>query len=268
MRTSVFLALVAALCAPLAAAADQNYFTDRWRLSLSAYWQEVDSTVRVDPDLGQDGTNIALEKDLGFDDHETVPRLDLRWRITPRHKLELGYFGLSRSGSRRIDRTIVFDDQTFPINASVSGEFDLDFLRLTYGWSFHNSGRSELGLSVGAYGVKLDAELRGNVGGVGEAVEREDATVGFPIVGVYGGVELLPRLVLDGRLQYLQLDISDFDIRVTELSIALDYAIVDHVSLNVGYSYLNVDVESDRGDFNGSIDMDITGPTVGLSVAF
>ena len=72
-------------------------------------------------------------------------RLGQRWRI------EGEYFALNRSGTRVINKTINWGGNTYPIGITVNSEFDSDIYRLSAGYSFIKSTRSELGVALGLH---------------------------------------------------------------------------------------------------------------------
>jgi hypothetical protein len=245
-----------------------DYLLKRWRLTISGFQPEIDGTLRVDPNVDVNGTQIDLEQDLRLDDFDTAPQLDLTVRLTPHHRIDLDYFQLSRSESHALDRQITFGDETFDVNAEVSADLDVQLGQINYGWSFLNNGRTELGVSIGAYIARLEAELRGRVGTSTEAKERADTTVGFPVLGAHGALAITPQWVISGQAQWLQLSVDDYDVTLSQLSLELDYQIMEHIGLSAGYSYYNMDIERDDNDFSGELDLGFQGPSLGVSFYF
>ena len=97
---------------------------DRERASfiLGAFITDRETRTRLDSDQGQ-GTRLDMEQDLGLDSSTTVARLDGYYWLTPRQRLDLSLFDLSRDATRRIDKTIEYGDETFSIDHSPNQDF-------------------------------------------------------------------------------------------------------------------------------------------------
>ncbi len=73
----------------------------------------IDTDIRIDPTLATPGTLINAEDDLGLDDSKLLPLAEITLLPGERHLIRLSGFSLRRSARTVIDRTIVFDDQTY-----------------------------------------------------------------------------------------------------------------------------------------------------------
>src|SRR5690349_10385846 len=111
--------LAAAGCLAAQAARAQA-LGDRYWVEAGAYWAEVSSTARIEPDHPQiPGTTIDFESDLALADSEALPSVTAGARLGGRWSVEAEYYSLGREGTRRAGRTIRFDDAVFDVNAQV-----------------------------------------------------------------------------------------------------------------------------------------------------
>jgi hypothetical protein len=270
VRLTVASLLLTLTAAPWAADAAEGkksaYLTSSWRLAISAFPPELDGSLRVDPDVGR-GTPLKLDRDLHLDEDNVVPRLDLTWRLTPHHRLDLNYFQLDSSGTRAFSEQVTFGNTTFDANASLHAELKYKLGQLVYGWSFINDGRKELGVSIGAQLIGVDAELRGEAGGQ-QRVQDADTLVGAPLLGLYGAFAFTPDLVLAAQVQWLDVSWSDYDIILRQASVEADWRFSKWAGLNAGYAFYNYDISTDSGDFRGRAELDLRGPRLGLSFYF
>src|SRR5215213_7893408 len=102
-------------------------------VSASTSPSTFDTNVRIDPEeAAGEGTLVNFESDLGLEDSRTVQRFELQWRPLARHELAGMYFSAPRAGREQIDREIVFRDETYPVSALVTTQFDLDYASATY----------------------------------------------------------------------------------------------------------------------------------------
>src|SRR5205085_2930511 len=124
------------------------------------YLGDFGTKVRVDPHVeGLQGTTIDLEKNLGLESSRTLTRLAMTWRPLRKHELAVSYFSTRREGHRNIDRSIVYEDTTFPIQADVRSKFNIDFWEATYTYWARQTDRDGLGFSLGVTGLSVDGEL-------------------------------------------------------------------------------------------------------------
>ena len=62
------------------------------------FFANLETKVRLDGTGGVLGTNIDFEQDLGLDDTKTRIMAEGYWRFFERHRLDVSYFDLDRSG--------------------------------------------------------------------------------------------------------------------------------------------------------------------------
>ena len=87
----------ATLSTPLLAADGDNYWmkTDRLSIGVGIFFVEEDTEVTLSPSGGL-GTPVDFQDDLGFDEDEEVVRIIGHYRFKPRHRINFGYWDLSR----------------------------------------------------------------------------------------------------------------------------------------------------------------------------
>ena len=177
-------------------------FNKSFNLRLSGYQATTSTDIRVDSNDGIRGGEISFEDDLGLSDRETQPLLDITYRFNPRHMVDFSYVNLSRSGSRVFEKTgIITDDIEWTAGTVLSGSFDSEVYRLSYGYSFINDGKKELGVLIGLHVTRLNITLSGTGSLVaintttgeqivvgGEAARTYDSgfTVPLPVIGLHG----------------------------------------------------------------------------------
>jgi len=150
-----------ALCLLVASAAmaQESPLFPRISATAGRYGGHFTTDVRLDPDATGEGTRIGFERDLGLTSSERLQRFALEWQPLARHELAGSYFSSSRSGFQQIDRNFVFRNQTYPVNALVTTGFDLKYWSATYTYWARRSARDGFGITLGAAGLKLDANV-------------------------------------------------------------------------------------------------------------
>jgi len=260
---------VAALAAPAHAQAIDDDF---W-IQGSAFFANIDTKVSsalvATPTAA---TEIDLEDDLGMDDSEILPAIYAGARLGGGFVIAAEYFSLNRDTTATISRNITVDNVTYPVNGSVSAGFGTDVYRLSIGYVFLGNETSELGVAIGVHATELEFEIsgQGSVGGapVSNQVRRKDVLAPIPTLGVFGSVEVAPRVILSGRADYLGLGIDDYDGSVLNLQASASYRIMDNVGIGVSYRYVDYDLDVEKDDYTAAFDYQFNGPSVFVEIGF
>jgi len=166
-------AVAVLLTAPLgvALAGDRGPIDQDFQLSLGEFFLGTDTTVRLDGQTQQTGTEVDWESEFDIGDKDSF-RVDGFWRFAERHKMRFMYFENNRSESRTLSRDIVFGDTTYPVNTNVEVGIDMRLVELVYEYAFLRHDNLELSGSFGIHTLELSASLRGDIstpGGGGSA---------------------------------------------------------------------------------------------------
>jgi hypothetical protein len=232
---------------------------------------DFETNVRIDPEIaGGQGTRIGFERDLGLEDSRTLQRFGVQWRPFRRHELAATYFSVPRSGFEQIDREIQFGDQTYPVQALVTSQFDLEYWSATYTYWARRSERDGLGISLGAATLSFDASILAETAGSTVTIsERAETDVPVLLAGLQGRVALADRLHLMGSVSALpNVTIEGYTGNALTADARLEYRPVRWLGVGAAYSYFKLNVDVAEQDINGSLDMTIRGPEAYLRLAF
>src|SRR5688572_2196401 len=232
--------------------------TDRWTLQIGAYSPQVDTTASLNGTGGRVGTSINFEEDLNLTDRKTMPSILASVRLGERWKIEAEYLYLRRSGTRAISRTINWGDNTYPIGATVSSEFDSDIYRLSVGWSFIKDSQRELGVVLGVHATDFSASLSSATGGI----RSGDTLAPLPTIGLYGAYAFTPKWLLSGRIDYFSLKYEDYDGSLANLSIGVDYRVARNFAIGLGWRHIDYDVDVTKPNFTGGVRYKFNGPAL------
>lgn len=95
----------------------------------SMFASAFNTEASLDSSLGI-GTSVRLEDELDMADNADSFRADLYWRIGRRHRIDLGWFDLERSGTRTIDSEIRWGELEFDVGATVTAELQSEVIPL------------------------------------------------------------------------------------------------------------------------------------------
>lgn len=227
----------------------------RFSISVGAFFTDRESQTRIDGDAGR-GTDVDLEDDLGLKKSDTVFRVDGYWRFAEKHRLDFSAFDLSRSSSKQIDREIVWDDTTYPVNSTVKTDLDLTIYKAGYTWMFLKRDRSFLGATVGLYIADIGAKLSSSGGG---SVESNDLTAPLPVIGLRGEYRFADRWSLRGSGEVFAVDYGDYEGSLYDLFAGLDFSITENIAIGVGVNSVKLDVGVSKNSFDGDLEWQYDG---------
>lgn len=230
---------------------------DRLRLEIGAFGATMDTVLRIDRSLALQGTEIGVEQDLALTNAKGLPHLELTLLPGNRNLIRLSSMSLRRAAQATLSRTIVFDDQVYLPNERASSTLDLTLFGLTYGFQFLKNEAFDLAATVG---VQI-AELETNVVVPSRVLrDAESGVAPLPMVGLEGRAFFGRRWSVEGRLQYLKVDINEVAGSYMDARASVLWRLNPHLAAGLGYRYLNLSVDSrDAGD-PGLLDLSISGP--------
>lgn len=257
----------------LAAPASAQSLDDKFWIQGAGFLANVDTDARISPAANPTvGTQIDLEDDLGLDDNSLLPAIYAGARLGSGFVITGEYYSLGRDSTATIARNITIEDVTYPINGSVTAGFDTDIYRFTIGYSFIRNETVEVGAAIGFHATDLQFSLsgQGSTGGapVSTQVRRKDVLAPMPTVGLYTTFEVMPRVTINARADYLSLGIDDYDGSLLNAQASVSYRVMDNVGIGVGYRYVDYDLDVEKPNYVASFDYQFWGPSVFLEVGF
>ena len=237
---------------------------DRWTLEVGAYAPNVKTTAHFDSVTLGAGTSVNFEQDLGLDDRKVNAQVLGRVRLGERWRIEAEYFGLNRSATSTISRTINWGGNIYPIGSVVTSQFDSDIYRLSGGYSFIKDAQAEFGVALGLHTTDFVVSLAAT--GVG--AKTADTFAPLPTIGVYGSYAFTPRWMLSGRVDYFSLSYDDYDGSLVNAVAAVDYRFARNFGVGLGYRYVDYDLDVTKSSFTGGVKYQFSGPMLYLIGSF
>jgi|688.fasta_scaffold302123_2 hypothetical protein len=249
----------------------QSLIDGRGFLLVGAFANSTALDIRLDSSTDRPGTEIDWDQRFGLEDSRRF-RLDGVWRFTPKHHLRLLYTDYSQTDRTTLDSSVEWGDDTFPVNAEVTGTLGFEVIEAAYEYAFVKSPEREIAASVGLHYTTLEARLSANVAspttGTRTIGGPRSVEAPLPVVGVRGMWRIGKQFYLDAQAQYFALAIDDIKGGLYNYRAVLIWQPTRRVGIGAGYDSFGVDIDLRRDDFRGKIDWVYQGPQVFVSVAF
>lgn len=239
---------------------DESKVLDRWKFRVGGYLTGLSTDIRLDSPIEGEGTTISLEDDLGFSSSEGVPRLNLAFIIGKRHEISAGWYKTDRDTSTTITEEIDWGDETFPINATITGFYKTEFIDVAYTYYFYTSENTSLGITGGLVFSNLSAGLGLAVEDIGGEVEEDLATdIPVPQLGFSVNTYLGKRFVFTGTLGYIAFNLDDWEGSVATGLAGVEHRTWKNFGFGLGYAYSSYDVDTLDPGFLGKFKYTIGG---------
>lgn len=230
---------------------------DRFRVEVDLLGATFDTRLRIDESLDARGTDINAEDQLGLDEAQLLPQVEITLLPGDHHLLRLSGFATRRSAQAILDEQIVFEDDVYFVGERVDSQLNLTMIGLTYGYRFLVRDRSEL---AGTFGIQL-AEVEANAVVRSRVVrDAESGVAPLPFAGIEGRFDFKQRWSAEGRLQYVAADIDEVEGAILDGRLAVTWRMNPYLVFGLGYRHLSIDVDSRNEGAPGRVDMTIDGP--------
>ena len=234
-----------------------NVVEDRFRVEVNLFGASAATQMRVDESPTLPGTEISAEDDLGLEDFELLPQVELTLLPGERHLVRLSAFAMHRSANKFIERDISFDNEDYVIGERVDSLLNLTMFGLTYGYRFVVHRRGELSATFGLQiaDVEANAVVRSRV-----VRESESGVAPLPLLGFEGRFDFTARWAVEARAQYLTVNADQVNGSILDGRLALTWRLNPYLALGLGYRTFRIDVDSADEDTPGFVDLSIDGP--------
>jgi hypothetical protein len=248
--------LLAMIGLPITAQAEE-ILPDKFQIQVGGFFvTNVETDVELAAQSGpiMAGTRISFEDDLGLASSDSVPRIDGYYRFGKKSRVDFTWFKIDRTGTALTPFDIDFGDISIPEGTPATSFFDEEVLKATYGLSFFNSPKAELGLSAGLFVARLGT-------GITTSANAEDArgTAPLPVVGAYFRYNMSRRWRFTGKGDFFFLQVGDYKGNLVDLRLNLEHQTWKHVGFGFGLDVISNFLEADDGEFRGEFNNSLTG---------
>ena len=217
---------------------------EKWSADLGIFLATTNSTARLGSTSA--GVQFDVEDTLGLGSGNNALRLGGAWRFTEnrRHRVELSWFRLKKSGSRVLQNDLEVDGTTIPAGSGVSSEVKLDLYRAAYSYSFFQDDRFDLAVSGGLYVAPMSIDINGTSGFTSSV--SQSFTAPLPVVGLRADFALTPKWFLRTNFDVFYISIDRYTGFLTDVQIAAEYKAWKNVGFGLGLDTMHIEVEADK----------------------
>jgi hypothetical protein len=220
------------------------YRTFELSLGVAAY-DNFDTTMQVEGAAGA-GAVVDLENVLNLEDDRPVFRADMFYRFSPRHRINLSYYDIGRSGIKTVEEDRQIGDVVFPAGSEVETTLDTTIVKLSYQYNFVTDQRTAIGASFGFHTMAIGTEFETTSGDIRESF---DATAPLPVLGLHAEYALSPTWKLLASAELFQIELGDFGGFLSDNRLSIENDLFENVGWGLGFNGFTLDasVEGNNG---------------------
>jgi len=252
--TSLPLALVLVFAVPTPARA----LGDWVGVEGSVWRQNQDGGASIDGSVI--GTTFDFQDTLDLDksDGSKMGRL---WFKMGKTRLIFDYFDSSRSGSKTLGQTFLFNDTLYTAGQDVTSDFDLKLLQAQFRFTLADLKLVDVGVGIGLNQAQINMELDGSVGGRTTLDEK----VPYPTLAAAVTIKPFPGFHIRAEANGLRVNVSGTRVNVLDTRLQIEGYVAHVLGFFAGYRTYRFDVVDQ--DF-GSIENTFKGPYAGIGLKF
>jgi hypothetical protein len=254
--------LAAALAFASTTSAQDEPLPGRFVIEIGGYFvTKIDTAAQFARKAGpiETGTFIDFSKDLGLSDSELVPRIDGNYRFNKGSSLNFSLWNIERDATTFLGRGIDFGDISIPVDELVESFVDTQTIRVSYGYSFYNVPKAELGINAGLHVTTFDLGLNCISCTSAESVDTERITAPLPVLGFHFRYQISRRWSFAGYTQHFLLEVGDFDGSLTDTRISFSHHTFKNVGFGFGWNRIETDLDIDASEYLMAIDHRLEG---------
>jgi hypothetical protein len=277
MRKITFLCLSAIMLTSLsgtALAQDSDYhsaLSDNFIFGVSAFRSDNTFKIRAeDREIG--GGNVDFGDSVGVDNSNTIGNIQLRWKFGRQRKWSIWgqYFSNDATGDATLEEDVEFDGLTFREGTFVEGGVKLTVARLFLGRSFVKNEQHDFGVGAGIHNLDISAYIGGEIIVDDESTGRERLESSnsqiLPNIGTWYYYSPAKRWLLHARVDWIGADIGDYSGNLWNTNVGVNFQAWKHVGFDLAWQRFNLNVDVDKTDWTGGVDMTYSGPMLSVTV--
>src|SRR5262245_33089918 len=250
---------------------------ERLTLAFGVFLTGFDADLRINN--SDSGTRFNLHEDLGVDRRQNGIWAGAEWRFSRRQRIGANYTRFIPSATTTLTRPIQIGDVVHPAGATLSTEFHMEIVPITYSFSFIKRESDELAAIVGVNWNRMDFNATGSAFGLnpqagsGFDVETSaDANFPLPLFGLRYDHHFSQRWSIGFMASGFKLKFArdTFNVQgdLWNARVQAEYRFAKHFAAMAAVDAFDLDVAANKSSWNGSIGYRFWGPQFYLKARF
>jgi hypothetical protein len=252
----------------------QGLIDNSFVVSAGAYIVGTDLTAGLN---GNAANNQEIDLNSNFDKPSDAKRgrIDVLWRITPRHHVRFLYFKNDVTRTKTLSQPIYWGDYTFTAG-DVESQSKLTVYELAYEYAFMRKPNYEVAASAGVHYMDMSLQFSGtatyndgtSTSSPSFTSKTSNLPAPLPVIGIRAGWVVAPKWYLDAQAQFLQIKYEGYNGYWSDLRAGATWMFSKHFGVGMGYNAFAVHVDVNKPNFDGKLKLGYSGLQAFLTGTF
>jgi len=207
--------------------------------------------------------DIDFGSEFGLEKRDQTFAIDFRWRFGEKWSLAAQHFSASSGASAVLDEDVEWNGVVFSSGSTVDASTEFALYRVFFGRSLSKTNNLDFGIGAGIHWLDLGAEIAGNIlvnNNIAFTREAVSSSAPLPNIGGWYDYSLSPRWAIKARADWFKANVDEYDGRLVNLQLGVNYAWFQHGGIGVAYNYFEFDAGISASGWRGTADLIYKGP--------
>ena len=213
---------------------------------------------------------IDFDETFDFNDSQVRPQVTFDWRFAKKWVLGAEYFNANYANKTTLEKDIEAGDYTFEAGSFVKVGYKINLYRILIGRLISTGDKHELGGGIGFHVLNIGPFIEGevNISNNGESEDfkfkrvNTSLTAPLPNIALWYNYAFNQKWALSLNADWFGLKVDDMSGSLWDISPKVQYQIIDNLAVSLDYRYFKVNVNVDKEQWNGSVDLSFSGPSL------
>lgn len=273
-RATAWMCGCSALLVGAIAQAAPSMALDRVNLWLGGYQPDARIRLGVDASGGPQGTEIDAEKDFGLDRRHPIGRARVDFLLGDHQGFTLDAYRYDNSGGRTLDRQVIYDGNTYAVDAAIRSRLEIDFASAAWHWWFDAGDRDVVGVGLGAAHYRLAADVAGEVsvdgpvGGSVVAASYRSVAAWAPVLTLGWRHAFTPSTRIYASVSGVRKNAGTLQGHIYAGALGVEYYPWEHVGVGAEYAVTRINLDKDGRDYAARLKLRLQGPAAFVRMRF
>ncbi len=221
--------------------------------------QNQDGQASIDGSLAT-GTTFDFQDTLDIDKSDSS-KMGRVWFKMGKARLVLDYLDSSRSGSKTLTQSFLFNDTLYTASQNVQSNLDLKLLQAQFRFTLADLKLVDVGVGIGLNQAQINMEMDGSVSGRTTLDEK----IPYPTLAAAVTIKPFPGFHIRVEANGLKVNVSGTRVNVLDTRLQLEAYVAHVLGFFAGYRTYRFDVVDKNF---GSIENTFKGPYAGIGLKF
>ncbi len=247
------------------------YLASGFSLDLGIFYPDRKLDLRINGTIAGINDEIDFDEAFRLDSADNTFAVEMAWRYHGKWSIVGQYFKSTDTARVVLEDDVEWGNIVFGAgsNAAVGSQFSLT--RIFFARQLNTSNSHDVSIGGGIHWLHIGAFIEGEilVNGTPTSARRSvSVEAPLPNIGAWYKYSISPRWALRARLDLFSANIDDYDGRLINFGLGVNYQAFEHVGIGMNYNYFELDVKINKPDWRGNIETTYDGIYVYASVYY